>query len=361
MAVKKRSNRKPAAKKTVKARSVRSKKKSSFSLGRELIKVVTAVSILVLVVLTLAMVADFWLDQRHGPMKKASRQKSAQTRAEPEPSEKRVRPVVKKPLTTKGDKRIPAGKIAEAKPVFEVFDHDAAPLVREVKPDFPDKGPLVAIIIDDVGFDREAARQFAELDSHITLALLPGAPHGRVIAETLHSMGVEVMLHLPMEPMEYPRVNPGPGALLSTMEPDRLISVLRQDLDAVPHVRGVNNHMGSRLTSLSPQMHQIFTVLKARGLFFIDSRTTRHSLCRSSARLLRVPFAQRDVFLDNIQKSGYIKKQLAQLVDVAQRHGTAIGIGHPYKATYATLRAEMQAIKSQVTLVPASALVDISG
>ena len=145
------------------------------------------------------------------------------------------------------------------------------------------------------------------------------------------------------------------------MTPDELLYQLRKNIDAIPHVAGVNNHMGSKMTALSPQMNQIFTVLKQRDLFFVDSLTGKESVCRPCAKLLQIPFAQRDVFLDNVQDQDYIKKQLDQLLAIAQRHGTAIGIGHPYKVTLLTLRSEMPRLKKKIQIIPVSALVNIPG
>ena len=255
-------------------------------------------------------------------------------------------------------------KIAFHKPVFEVFDDEP---VKKDKPHTPPsgaeafhpQGPGVAIIIDDIGFDMKAAYAFAALDVNITISILPVAPFAVKIARKLHTQGVKLMLHLPMEPVEYPKVDPGPGAILSIMSPDEVLKTLRMNLEAVPHITGVNNHMGSAITALSPQMHQIFTVLKKRELFFIDSLTSKASLCSQAARLLQVPFGQRDVFLDNIQEKKYIKKQLKRLIAVAIRHGTAIGIGHPYPATLLALKDEMPYLKKKVRIVPASTLAAV--
>ena len=134
------------------------------------------------------------------------------------------------------------------------------------------------------------------MDPAITFSILPFSPHGKKIAGKLGPAGAELMLHLPMEPTEYPRVKPGPGALLSSMSPDLLLKQLRKDLDAVPGVIGVNNHMGSKLTAQSDQMNQIFTVLKQKDLFFIDSRTSPDSKGEASARLFMLRFSQRDIF-----------------------------------------------------------------
>jgi len=250
------------------------------------------------------------------------------------------------------------------KPVYEIFDQDHG--ISPGRGDAPstpggDGLPLVAIIIDDMGFDKGLAMAFATLDPHITMAILPGSPFGKVIANRLYVRDVEIMLHLPMEPVQYPEVDPGPGALMADMPPDLLLETLRRNLDSIPHIRGVNNHMGSRLTTLSDQMRQVFTVLKKRDLFFIDSVTAAHSMCGPSARLFKLAFARRDVFLDNVQEQAYITGQLEELIRISQRHGTAIGIGHPYPATLKTLKAVLPDLYKKVRIVRASELVKASG
>jgi hypothetical protein len=225
-------------------------------------------------------------------------------------------------------------------------------------PDLPPvkKRPRVAIIIDDMGHDRQMAEKFVGLHAPVTFAILPHSPYQEAIARLAYERGLEVMLHLPMEPIEYPEVNPGPGALLTSMDPDELLRVLEKNLKAVPHIKGVNNHMGSRLTAKSEQMYQVFTVLKRHGLYFVDSRTTEESVCRPSARLFQLPFAQRDVFLDHAQDPASIRKQLRELVRIALRRGEALGIGHPHPNTYQVLKEELPALREQLELVPASSL-----
>lgn len=265
------------------------------------------------------------------------------------------------PVAGKGRIHIPG---EQNKPVYEVFDQDHGLVPgRGDAPAAPGREglPLVAIIIDDMGFDKAMAMAFAKLDSHITMAILPGSPFGKVIANRLYVRDVEIMLHLPMEPVQYPEVDPGPGALMADMSPDLLLETLRRNLDSIPHIKGVNNHMGSRLTTLSDQMRQVFTVLKKRDLFFIDSVTAVHSMCGPSAHLFKLAFARRDVFLDNVQEQAYITLQVQELIRISQRHGTAIGIGHPYPATLKTLKAVLPELQKKVRIVRASELVRASG
>ncbi|SLM32326.1 conserved exported hypothetical protein [Desulfamplus magnetovallimortis] len=246
-------------------------------------------------------------------------------------------------------------------PLFEIFDDEP---VQKDSLSLPSKdqmseGPRVAIIIDDIGFDMKMADKLAAIDTNITFAILPAAPFALKAAHKLHTKGMELMLHLPMQPVEYPEVNPGPGAILTSMSPDEVVDTLRKNLDALPYITGVNNHMGSAITALSPQVHQIFTVLKQRKLFFIDSLTSSESLCSQAAHLFQIPFGHRDVFLDNIQTKQYIINQIRKLVTTAKKNGFAIGIGHPYPATYIALRDEISNLKKHVKIVPASQVVGL--
>ncbi len=249
-------------------------------------------------------------------------------------------------------------------PTFEIYPDKEIPFEKPpLKPKtiLPDELPKVAIIIDDLGYDRFIAQKFLDLDAVFTFSVLPHSPHTKRIARAAEAKGYDIMLHLPMEPMEYPAINPGPGALLTSMSPDELIKHLRRDLDDVPSIKGVNNHMGSRMTTVSTQMYQIFSILKQRNLFFIDSRSTAKTVCKPSARLLKIPFAQRDVFIDHIPDAEFIRKQLTQLVAIAKRKGMAVGIAHPHKMTYKILQQELPELKKKVRLVPASRIVKVAG
>jgi polysaccharide deacetylase 2 family uncharacterized protein YibQ len=245
-------------------------------------------------------------------------------------------------------------------PKFEIYPKkEIPPAPKPIKPPPPEKKqlPLVAIIIDDLGYDKKIAENLSELHASITFSILPHSPFQDSIARLSKDKGLETMLHLPMEPIEYPKVDPGKGTLLTSMTPDQLIRQLKENLNALPHVKGVNNHMGSKMTAESSQMYQIFSILKKRGLYFVDSRTSAQTLCRPSARLLQIPFAQRDVFLDHLQEPRFIRKQVKELIRIARRNGYAVGIGHPHSATYKVLREMLPELNKAVQLVPASKIV----
>jgi polysaccharide deacetylase 2 family uncharacterized protein YibQ len=286
----------------------------------------------------------------------------------PQISDKKPSPVIATP------RKVVPMKIAKfEKPDFEIFPADPIPSRRAAATppqaakkvfadtrEFPnDQRPMVAIIIDDFGYDMDLAKRFLALDAALTCAVLPQSVYYRQIAQLARKEGHEVMLHQPMEPNEYPMIDPGPGALLSVMTPDERIKQLNANIDLIPGICGVNNHMGSKTTTMSDEMNQIFTVLKKRGLFFIDSRTTAASVSLSSAKLFKVPFAERDVFLDHVRKEAEIRAQIEHLINIAEVHGKALGIGHPHELTYQVLKKVLPDMKKRVRLIPASEIVEI--
>ena len=261
-------------------------------------------------------------------------------------------------------KSLPAVKEPIAKiPTFEIYPRQEIPPEKKPPKPPPDKKqlPMVAIIFDDLGYDTKFAQKLSELHAAVTFSILPHSPFQDRIARLANDKGLDVMLHLPMEPVEYPNVNPGPGTLLTTMTPDQLIQQLEENLKAVPYIKGVNNHMGSRMTAESSQMYQIFSILKQKDLYFIDSRTTARTLCKPSARLFQIPFAQRDVFLDHVAEADFVRKQIKELIRVARRNGHAVGIGHPHSITYKVLREMLPDLQKEVQLVPASEIVHLIG
>jgi hypothetical protein len=217
--------------------------------------------------------------------------------------------------------------------------------------------PKIALIIDDLGYDEEKAQQFLALDGVWTFSVLPHSPFQTKIATAIKQSGRDVLLHLPMEPLAYPKVDPGKGALVTSMTSGELRDMLTRDLAAVPYIVGVNNHMGSKLTQDRTKMSQIFYVLKRHNLFFIDSLTSSLSTCASVARDLDIRFARRHVFLDHVQEATAIRFQIKRLLSFARSHGQAIGIGHPYPVTLQILREELPKIREEFELVPVSELV----
>ncbi len=348
-------------------KKIETRKKKKPDLGKEFKKIILGVAILLAICLTVAMIADIFItsgQKRLGgePSKAKITQTDKGSKGKPGETIKQISPVVEDMGDIRNKKPSAGLRDKSHRPIlYEIFeDLDHSPVDKKpVPPKVKDDIPKIAIIIDDIGYDKQIAMELYLLDPSLTFSVLPFSPFGAAIAQKLTAKGAQLMLHLPMEPVQYPKVNPGPGALLSSMTPDTLLAQLRKDLKEVPGVVGVNNHMGSKLTADSDKMNQIFTILKKKDLFFIDSRTSSTSKGEASARLFKLRFAHRDVFLDNSQNIPYITGQFAKLIKYAQKHGTAIGIGHPYRATLETLKIELPKLKGKIHIVPASQLVTI--
>jgi hypothetical protein len=213
---------------------------------------------------------------------------------------------------------------------------DAGPARGAPSPDISPKAARASIVIDDLGPDLEIAKRFASLPIRLTFSVLPHQAHSREIAELAHLKGLEVMLHLPMEPLD-PNVNPGKGALLLSMSGDEIRRNIKAALDTSPYFDGVNNHMGSRMTRDAGTMKIVLRELKARDLFFLDSMTTGESKGWRVARELKMSTLKRDIFLDDNPAAWAIRSQIARLAKIAKVKGAALAIGHPREATLRSL------------------------
>lgn len=216
----------------------------------------------------------------------------------------------------------------------------------------------VAIVIDDFGQDLEIAKKFVELPIPVTLSVLPHLRHSREVAELAHEHHRQVILHLPMEPRGFPKVNPGKGALLLSMSDDAIHQSMIAALDASPYFTGVNNHMGSRFTEDATALKTVMAEAAKRRLFFIDSFTSPRSVAASLAQELQIPFRRRDIFLDNSLSEKAIRTQLRQLVRRAKIQGSALAIGHPHESTLRALRKEVDVFeREKIAVVPAGELM----
>jgi polysaccharide deacetylase 2 family uncharacterized protein YibQ len=222
-----------------------------------------------------------------------------------------------------------------------------------------EKTALIAIVIDDLGQDVKQAKEVFMLPGNITVAILPGLAQSKNVANLARQAGREVLLHMPMEPLKNHEKTQSPGTLSADMTPMAFLTTVSEDVESVPGAVGVNNHEGSALTENQEAMKFLMAELKTRNLFFLDSMTTAESVAYATAIEFGMKAARRDVFLDNEgDNPAYIRKQLDELVEIARKRGTAIGIGHPHRATLNELRTWLTDIASQgIEIVPVSRLM----
>lgn len=231
------------------------------------------------------------------------------------------------------------------------------PKLKPLPPRLPQ--PRIAIVVDDLGLDEQVTDELLRLQAPLTFSILPSQPFSRRIAKKAHDQGIEVILHLPMEPRGFPLKDPGKGALFVSMNTKELLSQLRKDLDAVPFITGANNHMGSRFMEHDDKVKIVLQELKKHGFFFLDSRTSAKSTGYQIAQTLGMRTGMRDIFLDNEADVQAIRAQLERLIKTARDKGTAIGICHPYSCTITVLKEMVPKIKADgIQIVPLSQALD---
>ena len=209
-----------------------------------------------------------------------------------------------------------------------------------------DDGPLMVIVIDDMGMNSKTTDKFARIGVPMTFAFLPYADHLELQTRSIARHGHELMVHMPMEPETWDQ-NPGPNALLRDLEPDELRQRLNWGLNQFEGFSGINNHMGSLFTQSPAHMELVMNSLIDSGLYFLDSRTSPHSVGYEMALKMGVPTMTRDVFLDNDRNVPDIHAQLDKALAMAHKKGWSISIGHPYPQTLKALQSWLPKAKRE--------------
>lgn len=217
--------------------------------------------------------------------------------------------------------------------------------------------PMIALVIDDLGLDRKRTRQTLALKGPMTMAFIPYAKNLKKQTAMARANGHELLVHLPMEPLNK-KIDAGPNHLHTHLAHEDLLDRIHWNLERFEGYVGVNNHMGSLATTDPEVMSALMTELRKREMLFLDSRTNPKSIATDLAGKEGVPFAVRNVFLDNVNEKGAVLKQLSLLEKVARRSGFAVGIGHPRDGTIAALKEWLPTIeRNGFSLVPISQIV----
>ncbi|MCV4274099.1 divergent polysaccharide deacetylase family protein [Pseudomonas capsici] len=199
----------------------------------------------------------------------------------------------------------------------------------------------LSLIIDDLGQNPARDSRTLALPGPVTLAIMPDTPHATEFARQAHAAGKTVMLHMPMEPAT------GPYAWHPGLPLPELESRLNAALLKVPYAAGINNHMGSRMTSEPVAMAWLMEELQRRHMFFVDSRTSAKTVAAAAAQRIGLASVSRDVFLDDERTAEAITRQLRIAIKLAHKQGSVVIIGHPYPVTLDVLERELPKLKAQ--------------
>jgi polysaccharide deacetylase 2 family uncharacterized protein YibQ len=213
--------------------------------------------------------------------------------------------------------------------------------------------PAIAIVIDDLGADAIGTRRAIALPKEVSLSFLPYPEAAPQFARDALRAGHQVLVHVPMEPDG--RTDPGPNALLTSLDTATNITRLDWALSRIPGFLGINNHEGSRFTADRAALVPVIEHLAERHVFFLDSRTSADTQVVTMARAFGVASAGRDVFLDDTVSAQAIAAQLARAETIAREQGVAVAIGHPHLETMDALaKWATQAASRGYELVTAS-------
>jgi hypothetical protein len=197
---------------------------------------------------------------------------------------------------------------------------------------------MVAIVIDDMGVSQPHTKDIISLAQPMTTAFLTYGAANKTQAEAAQKAGFEVILHTPMMPSV--PADLAPITLSPEMGEDRIKTEFNKMLARYDGVgmRGINNHMGSKMTEDAKSLGYVMEILHQRNMYFLDSKTTAKSVGKQVAEQYGVPYIARDVFLDNEDNYGYIMQQLQKTEKIAHMRGYAVAIGHPHTQTYRALK-----------------------
>lgn len=210
----------------------------------------------------------------------------------------------------------------------------AKPQVNTCPYDIPqaEKGSTLVFIIDDAGHNTETLKKYTDLPFPLTIAVLPGVAETEECAQMIVKANKELMLHQPMQ-AENLSVNPGPCAITQYMSLGEIKSTLNKNLAQLgPKVKGMNNHEGSLITEDEVRIGAVLEAATDYGIYFIDSRTTAQTKAEEAAAIRGIKIRHRDIFIDNIIDKNEMAKQIYHGLALANKHGTAIMIGHVDKS-----------------------------
>lgn len=212
----------------------------------------------------------------------------------------------------------------------------------------------LSIILDDGGYGGKEMTRVMELDNRLTLAILPDTPFARQTVDLAKAKGFAIMLHMPMQAGNGNK-NHFPGELRIDMNREQIQRRTQECIAQFPEAIGVNNHTGGLFTTYAEKMGWFLETVRAKGLFFVDSRTVGSTCAYKKAIEMHVPTVQRDLFLDHSNNLSDVRKRFSELAGMAKKHGWAVGIGHFRPNTVTVLSEKLPGLKDEgIILVPVS-------
>lgn len=276
--------------------------------------------------------------------KAAEAKKQAELAAKKKAEEKAPKPVTPKkeeePVRTPTtENKVPSSQQAPSSQATGSSSKATVPSttpVAESKFNFPQakNGAQLVILLDDGGQNLAHLQKFLDLPFPITIAVLPQLAHSRESAAKVRASGKELMLHQPMQAINE-KVNPGPGAITPNMDEKQIKAMLYQNISEIGPIAGFNNHEGSLITADAEKMETVLKYASENGIYFLDSRTNVNTTVPAVASALGLSYYERNGrFLDNVKTRDNVVAEIRKNLDIANRDGVVIMIGHIWSADF---------------------------
>ncbi|WP_119823918.1 divergent polysaccharide deacetylase family protein [Rahnella sp. BIGb0236] len=214
----------------------------------------------------------------------------------------------------------------------------------------------LSILIDDFGYRQHEENQVLQMPKAVSVAIFPNAPDSQMMMNKAHQQGREILIHLPMAPLSKQPLEK--DTLTPSMSAEQVKHIVDQAISNIPYAIGINNHMGSAMTSSLTGMENVMQAMNAHNLFFLDSMTIGNTQSVKAAQGTRVKVIKRNVFLDDVQNEAEIRHQFERAIQLARRNGYAIAIGHPHPTTVKVLQQMLPNLPADIQLVRPSDLLN---
>lgn len=259
-------------------------------------------------------------------VEKVDTETKVSTQVKTEKTETQKQPETTKPATVEKPK--PVEPVTTEKPK------------TETTPVKPTKSGKLVFVFDDAGHNMTQLKPFLSMPFPITVAILPKLAYTKEAAAALEKANICTILHQPMQAVNL-SVDPGPGAIKPEMYSYEIEEIVKSNLSEVGSVIGMNNHEGSLITASQSDIGTVLDVCKEKGLIFLDSRTNSGSKAKQAALERGMTILERDIFLDNIQDRTEIIAMVNKGLEIADKKGYAIMIGHVWCKDLANILSEM--------------------
>jgi hypothetical protein len=246
----------------------------------------------------------------------------------------------------------PLPKIAaDGARVADVYARPVVPI--DGKPD----APRIAIVVGGLGIGTAGTNAALDkLPGPVTLAFAPYSDNLDRLTARARGNGHEVLLQVPMEPLDYPDNDPGPQTLLTSLDARQNVDRLQWLMSRMQGYVGIANYMGARFTTSEAALTPVMREASKRGLLFLDDGSSQRSLTGQIAGAANLPFAKADLTIDAVPTANDVDRALARLESIARERGVAVGMASALPVSVERIARWAKAAESRdLLLIPISA------